>query len=385
VRRWTLFTRRAKRPSRRGGWGLPTLGTLLIIVGVGLLGCSDNPATNYYFLAFFFDGVPVPPELQDLIEQPVIDEWGNLLDPSDPRAQAIIARRRAVADAKAEEERNPIKSSHEPFEKRRCTRCHSAATSFQAPVTGNTCRQCHTAHFKLEPDDWVHGPVALVKCAMCHLSHTSKYEGLLTEPQQDLCFFCHDAAETLARPYHARVGANRCSTCHDPHSSGNRLLLIDATTYKRRKLPLLPAPARHASWDKKSCTTCHSAEMSNQLLDEAGINKGCLSCHKKTQDAAMAQRQHKPVREGKCTACHVAHRSQRAKLVRLDIEAGCLKCHKLGSLPPDLHPPVHRVDCLLCHSAHSSPHKHLLNDLGRASWESRGGPGATTQESETAP
>ena len=346
---------------------MPTLGALLIIGGVGLLGCSSDPVKNYYFLAFFFDGVPVPPELEDIIDQPVFDEWGNLLDPSDPRAKEILARRRAQAAAKAEEERNPIRSSHAPFEKRQCTRCHSPATSFQAPVTGNTCRQCHVAHFKLEPDDWVHGPMALGKCAMCHLSHASKYEGLLTKPQQDLCFFCHDQAETLARPYHARVGANRCSTCHDPHSSGNRLLLIDSTTYRRRRLPLLPAPAKHATWDKKSCTTCHSAERSNQLLDEAGINKGCLSCHKEIQDAAIARRQHEPIREGKCRTCHMGHRSRRGKLVRADIEAGCIGCHKPESLPADVHPPVHRADCLLCHNAHSAPHNHLLNDLGRAS------------------
>ena len=109
---------------------------MLIIVGVGLLGCSNDPVVNYNFLAFFFDGVPVPPELEGIIAQPIIDEWGNLLDPSDPRARAILARRRADAATKAEEERNPIRSAHEPFEKRQCTRCHEATASFQARRQG---------------------------------------------------------------------------------------------------------------------------------------------------------------------------------------------------------------------------------------------------------
>ena len=342
------------------------LGLAMIGTGLLVLGCGSDPVANYYLLAFFFDGVPVPPELKGKVREMVEGPWGEMLDPDDPRAKAILAKAARRSDTlKAEE----LEFAHLPFKNRQCTKCHSAQTSFQVPITGSSCRQCHSAHYDAKPDDRVHGPVALGNCAVCHAPHKSQYKGLLNKPQKDQCFFCHDAERTLGRPYHAQADTKPCSSCHDPHASGNKMLLADAATYVRRKSSNLLPPAEHAAWDKKSCRTCHLVEQSNQLV--ADVDSRCLSCHEKVRDAPASGRLHKPVREGKCTVCHMAHRSSRPKLTRPDIESACFSCHKIEEMLEGGHPPMHRADCSLCHTGHSSARKHLLNELGGASWQSR--------------
>ncbi len=371
VRRWRPSFQRSRGQRFRYALSLRLLGAALIGVGLLVLGCCSDPVANYHMLAFFFDGVPVPPELAGTIPQPVEGPWGILLDPDDPRAKAILARAKARQDRKADGE--VIQSVHLPFRDRLCTECHSRSTSFDVAIAADTCRKCHGEYYALKADDWVHGPVALGKCSMCHVSHTSKYKGLLAKPQRDQCFFCHDAGRTLAATYHSQAETKSCSTCHDPHSAGNPLLLADAMTYARRKRRPRPAPSGHAEWDKSSCTTCHVAAESNKLVPDVDVK--CLACHKKVQDSAGPGRLHKPVREGKCTVCHMAHKSQGPKLTRRDVERACFSCHKLEELQNGVHPPMRRADCLLCHNGHTSSRKHLLNALGGASLQSRRRPG----------
>lgn len=370
VRRWPLSSQSSRRQGPRCALWVGVLGAGLIAAGLLVLGCASDPVANYRVLAFFFDGVPVPPELVGKIPGAVIGPDGAALDRDDPLAREILANRRRQRDfATKTEEKVEVVSVHSPYMKRLCERCHDPAASYKVSVGGGTCRQCHSAHYALKPDDWTHGPVALGKCELCHLSHTSQYESLLTMSPRDQCLSCHDAERVLARTYHSEAETKPCSACHDPHSAGNRMLLVDATTYRRRKLPGLPAPTEHDAWDKKSCPTCHLREKSNLLVTD--VDSRCLSCHKKVQDSAMPQRLHKPVREGKCTLCHAAHRSARPRLTKVDAEVVCLGCHKVEDLQNGVHPPMRRADCLLCHTGHSSSRKHLLNALGEASWQSR--------------
>jgi predicted CXXCH cytochrome family protein len=333
------------------------MGILLLAAGTWVAGCSD-PVKEYRVLSFFFDGVPPPPGMAPPEAEWVIAPWGEKMRADDPRAKAFAGRGRPVSASQPAVEAPAI--LHAPYEKRLCMECHSSQTSFQTAATAETCRKCHANYYILRRNDWVHGPVALGKCAMCHRPHKSQYPALLTGPMPELCFSCHNGPRTLARPYHARIDTHRCSECHDPHSAGNRLLLVDSTTYARRSPHAKVQPSAHSSWDKKTCTNCHAPGQSNRLVGD--VNQQCVSCHKKLHAEVTADPLafHEPLRKGQCTTCHVPHRSVLPHLLRPEAERLCLQCHKLKQIQTDAHPPVTRVECLLCHTGHRSPLKHLL-------------------------
>lgn len=339
-------------------WGLPAALALGLLAP---LGCDE--ITRYRALSFFFDGVPPPP---GVIVEKEPEPWEEGRTATRPIAT------RPTSGPAAE----TVASVHMPFQKRQCTECHSSLQSYQVAAEVESCRSCHPSYYTLKPDDWSHGPVAVGKCAMCHKGHKSEYPGLLTAPQPALCFNCHQASEVLSRPYHSQAQRKACSTCHDPHSAGNRHLLADSRTYLRRASREAVQSAPHAAWNKQECNRCHVPEHSNQLLPE--VNKVCLSCHAKVQtpapssmpastaveltDVLAIEPIHEAVRQGQCTTCHTAHRSPRPHLERSTAEQMCFACHKLKEVQTDAHPRVNRVDCLLCHSGHHSPRKHLLRE-----------------------
>ena len=309
-----------------------------------LIGC--DPVTKYKVLSFFFDGVPLPP--------------GMAPDPNAPLTRGQRVRPTTQPAGTAQKPKKIY--LHKPYAQRQCTGCHSRATSFQVPVAQDACRKCHPRYYDVPWDDWIHGPVAVSKCSLCHLSHESEYRGLLKEPQTELCFSCHDRPRTLSRPYHveAEAGVKRCGACHDPHSAGNRLLLIDSTTYLRRTPTARELPTPHGKWKKDTCNTCHLAGKSNELIAFDKVNQACVKCHEKVRQADDPKRLHEPVRKGQCISCHQAHKSPLPHMIRPDAERNCLSCHKPKEIENDRHPPVRRVECLLCHAGHTSPLPHLL-------------------------
>jgi predicted CXXCH cytochrome family protein len=308
-------------------------------------GCGDRVA-RYRVLSFFFDGVPVPPELAP-------PDANTTTQPGDANRPRATSRPAGPAEI----------LYHAPYQNRQCVKCHSELGSFAIPVNKDICRECHQQHYNVPADDWIHGPVVVGKCSMCHLSHQSEYRGLLTKPQDKLCLDCHDPVVTLSRPFHAEAksGAKACGACHDPHSAGNRLLLADSNTYLRRALKSHVVSAPHGNWAKDDCKKCHATDKSNVLLDPNSINKACLNCHeKKVIKEADPAKLHKAVRDGKCLDCHTPHRSPQMHLIRPVAEKNCTPCHKPEKFNKPPHPPVIRADCLLCHSGHISSREHLL-------------------------
>jgi predicted CXXCH cytochrome family protein len=313
-------------------------------------GCDE--VTKYRVLSFFFDGVPPPPGMvvANNAKQP---GTGPSTGPaSKPREEAVA-------------------SIHAPFAGHQCMACHSSESSFQAATGVEACGKCHPSYYENKPDDWTHGPVAVGRCSMCHKGHKSQYPGLLVKPQPELCFGCHQSVQVLSRPYHAQAARVPCSQCHDPHSAGNRLLLADSRTYRRREFARKYLPSPHAAWNKQQCNNCHQSERSNLLRSD--VNTVCLACHKDIQSPAATSAPsfsmtallvkvplHDPVRRGQCISCHTPHRSTRPHLIKPIAEQVCYQCHNSKEIQNDAHPPVHRADCLLCHAGHSSPIKHLL-------------------------
>jgi len=338
-------TRRPGQVIRAYALKVAGLAVTAVLLCALFAGCGDR-VSRYRVLSFFFDGVPVPPELAP-------PDANTTTQPGDANSPRTATRPAGPVEI----------IYHDPYKKRQCVKCHSQAASFQVPLDKDICRACHPRHYDVPADDWVHGPLAVGKCAMCHLSHQSQYRGLLTKPENELCLGCHDRATTLSWPFHAeaRSGAKTCGACHDPHSAGNRLLLADSNTYLRRALASHVVSSPHGKWTRDDCKKCHAIEKSNVLLDPNTINKACLECHEKKviKDVDPA-RLHKAVSEGKCISCHTPHRSSLPHLITPVAENNCTPCHKPEKFNKPPHPPVIRADCLLCHNGHLYNRQNLL-------------------------
>ena len=351
--------RRAWILGSRFAFSVVLAGGLLAAVIVLAVGCSEM--SRYRVLSFFFDGVPPPPGVVSKEPKTIIGPWGVELSEDDPRAKEYL-RRAATRPAREQKERERS-FVHAPYGRSLCGECHDQQDSYKVGAPAGTCRKCHQPYYEPQADDWAHGPVALGRCALCHVSHESKHDGLLTQAVPEVCFSCHDAARTLAGPYHATASERPCGDCHDPHFAGNRMLLIDSGSYQRRGPGRKLLPAKHVGWDKKTCTGCHLPERSNQLVEN--VDAKCLACHQDVRRQDGARPLHTPVREGKCLGCHTAHKSSRPALIRPAAEKLCLDCHALDEIATETHPDIRRGDFLLCHAGHSSPREHLLNALGQ--------------------
>jgi predicted CXXCH cytochrome family protein len=323
---------------------------LLLAVGIVLLAGCRTPEQRYRVLSFFFDGVPPPPGMVLTPEQ---------INPWDP-ALREMSDREAVTPTTGPAEEVTIRSIHAPYERRECAKCHGSAGSFRMSVTDIApCASCHKGYDKPEAGDWVHGPLAVSQCNLCHVAHRSENFSLLKQPQPDLCFYCHDAQPLLERPYHvlAKDKQADCGDCHDPHMAGNRLLLVDGDTFRHRRFLAFKPQSTHQPYKEKKCDQCHILTESNRVRDD--IEQACRSCHQELIDKQPASA-HEAVRQGKCVSCHHPHESPRPHLVRVTAEQMCYTCHKPADLQTPGHPPVTRADCLMCHNGHESEREHLL-------------------------
>jgi predicted CXXCH cytochrome family protein len=209
-------------------------------------------------------------------------------------------------------------------------------------------------HGELNSTPWVHGPVAIGSCDVCHRAlpqgeHT--YE--LTRTKENVCTYCHRMAS--GKFTHQVVTDTGCTKCHNPHGGAKRNLLVTQDVGKlcgechdpTRPLPVtadgkprkasanqdrqdLPKfAALHEPVAKGDCLTCHethNADYEGLLLKEQRTL--CLACHEKVGKTLVgAPRLHKPVTE-KCTACHVAHGGNVKRLLTQEPKALCLSCHK---------------------------------------------------------
>ena len=167
-------------------------------------GCDETK--HYRVLSFFFDGVPLPPELREAAEG---SESGSALG--------------AGAAEEAVEKKETVYVYHTPYKDWNCWGCHDRKAGFGGTVANEKlCGQCHESYSNLADGDWRHGPVAQGECGYCHEAHKSEHRGVLKAAQPDLCFDCHDSSDVYANPVHANIQDQPCSACHDPHSAGNR-------------------------------------------------------------------------------------------------------------------------------------------------------------------
>jgi predicted CXXCH cytochrome family protein len=164
-----------------------------VLVVAFLAGCEAR--TRYRVLSFFFDGVP---------------------DPDKVAALAAAAGKDA-----GEKKARPIYRSHGPYEAKMCEACHQRGTNTLSLPMEELCFKCHTLDIRKK---YLHGPVAVGGCRVCHEPHGSGRLFLLVSEPQKFCFHCHDEKMVSGNEAHKGVDAP-CTTCHDAHSSENRFLL----------------------------------------------------------------------------------------------------------------------------------------------------------------
>jgi len=182
--------------------GLIVFGLLLVSV----MSCDE--VERHQVVTFFFDGVP--PLHGEVTSEDSLTETGF--------------RRRQVG-----EKPETIWFVHEPWKNRNCNLCHEqldekkwALPELTSPEP-ELCYQCHPNYPVTEP--YVHGPVAVGECLLCHESHKSKIAGLLKEKEPELCYQCHETIEEAQIPGHPDGPILLCTNCHDPHASSTRMLL----------------------------------------------------------------------------------------------------------------------------------------------------------------
>jgi predicted CXXCH cytochrome family protein len=183
-------------------------------------------------------------------------------DPHHSPHRGHLKKNVAALCRQCHEEKFAVAFTHGQSRGGDCLACHDPHQSSRRHLLKKDpvalCRSCHgESGFK---GDSVHQPVEAGDCIACHDPHGSAYRKNLKKnfsadfyppyksDNYELCFSCHDReiisdglTETLTnfrngrRNLHA-VHVNRpvkgrnCKTCHDPHASGQALLI-------RRRIP----------------------------------------------------------------------------------------------------------------------------------------------------
>lgn len=110
---------------------------------------------------------------------------------------------------------------HPGVEGEKCANCHEGGFAITrddslAPL----CTRCHKA---LDREEYVHGPVALGQCAVCHDTHGSALPHFLRMPPLELCQDCHN--QPVSKKHRDEAGEEECTECHNPHSSMKPFML----------------------------------------------------------------------------------------------------------------------------------------------------------------
>jgi predicted CXXCH cytochrome family protein len=227
-----------------------------------------------------------------------------------------------------------------------CMQCHQGLLDQEVvhPVAEDGCDNCHISNGNPHPDQdstgftlmdrlpdlcfycheepaeqtHEHLPVKEKNCLACHDVHGSPEYGLLKVPEQELCLSCHDGTGadgganikmliTGNRVVHSAISGGGCITCHLPHGSELRALLV--ATYPKETYP----EARQENFEL--CFLCHDSDL---LVAEA--TDGATSFRNGTQNL---HRLHIHGTKGRnCRLCHNLHGSGQKYLIEERVPYG---------------------------------------------------------------
>jgi len=120
--------------------------------------------------------------------------------------------------------------SHGMITRKDCFVCHDErARSYAIPMADvDLCAKCHDPR---PAGKFIHGPVAIGSCTVCHDPHGQTNPAFLVASGEALCFRCHTEADVLK---HLVIRSSDsadflrekgCVFCHDPHQSDRRYML----------------------------------------------------------------------------------------------------------------------------------------------------------------
>lgn len=188
-----------------------TIKRTLIILGLSVVAMWSHVAcsstTRYRILSFFFEDVPEPGKAP-VRGYPA--PFGAAAQPGvDPPA-------RVVATANVQ--------PHPPYREHRCGRCHNLGTGeLWRTAREGLCDSCHPDMFRR--DRYVHGPVAVRDCLVCHHHHGSPRPHMLFDELNVVCQRCHDSTNLLTCEFRSSDEPQSCSECHAAHGGSNRFFL----------------------------------------------------------------------------------------------------------------------------------------------------------------
>jgi predicted CXXCH cytochrome family protein len=136
----------------------------------------------------------------------------------------------------------------------------------------------------------VHAAFGEGKCTSCHSPHASKLKHLLLAPGTDLCLSCHAKTKAKLALGTSHAPADDCLSCHRPHASAQKRLAVQ---------PL-----------SELCAQCHDAEAKGFVDSHLGIDPKvmtCTSCHDPHGSKApklLKPHEHAPFAARQCDTCH---------------------------------------------------------------------------------
>jgi predicted CXXCH cytochrome family protein len=137
------------------------------------------------------------------------------------------------------------------------------------------------------------------------------------------CGQCHEAHVPSKGTPHELLGNASCTSCHNP--------------------------------SKRAGGACKSDQARSWSL-AATEARLCGKCHV----VGGTMKKHKPLADGKCSSCHVAHGSAAPRFLKSPPEALCASCHPAKTRHIVSHAPVNSGECLVCHDPHAGRANPLL-------------------------
>src|SRR5574340_137153 len=147
-------------------------------------------------------------------------------------------------------------------------------------MTKSSCitEKCHATMGK---DKFVHGPVAVGDCGVCH-RETAKHKFTPIKDVGAQCYACHDKVDSK-KTVHKPVKSGTCTKCHNPHQSPNKYMLLGAGAqlcFKCHPKSMTEGKFQHGPVAVGDCSMCHSSHQSDfPMLLQAQANDACFACH----------------------------------------------------------------------------------------------------------
>lgn len=226
--------------------------------------------------------------------------------------------------------------------------------------------QCHADYSK---NRYVHGPVGLGDCEVCHETvDEKKHTWQLTVEQNELCENCH-SDQTTGKNLHKALDVGKCTQCHNPHSSDNKFFLVEPTVAQLcQNCHQIAEDAKflHGPVAAKECTLCHNSHSSDyENLLVMAPSELCFSCHVVTKNELKKfEFVHEPAKK-QCASCHDAHGADNSMLLKAQTPELCYPCHEDIKEVAENSKYRHSVvteqgGCLKCHTPHASTVEYEL-------------------------